>query len=808
MSYPCGGRNGRTLPSSNRIAPPLTLCYQHRDPTPGRLLRKKATTSATTKPALTRGEVTRGLRAFVTAGGLWGAWGQTIGIGTAAFTGFALHLGADDSFIALMTSVAQLLVLSQLLSPLLSARVRNRKRLIVGAGCCEVFFRALPLAIPLLLAPHLHLGALVALVSLSLFFGYGISPFYGAWIASTVPEKTRARFTSRQTIISTIGAMVSGFLVGQFLDLFPEGGKQPGFIYVMAGGAVFGWLGYLALSRAPYPKHDASTGSSASLSALIQPFRDASFRRAVVFYGMWVFCLGLDGPFYSIFMLDRLRLSYTEISIYNALFMATSIAGYRTWSGLVDRFGSKAVLQILLVPASLLPLLWIFNRPDSHYLVPVAMVFSGILLSGITVSITPMVYGLLPDGDQKAFYLASWSVVGLVGALGPLVGSYLARVLRDVHTEIFDFPVGNLQLIFLIGVAARLAPIVALNFVRDAKSVPSSGLLSQMLRGNLLSYAYNTIVYGLATSADSRARAAYAMGRSGNPLAIEQLVQALVDASPKVRRSAARALGETGSASATGALVRELLNGESDIRSEAAEALGRLGHAEGIDPLIDALEDSDPRVRISAISGLAATRDEEVHEALFWHFSSGFDRLTFPTLVDALGERGDKRIVEPALKHLGDFHSAAVRMQLLNGVCRALGAGDQFYRLLSQDDTARVGAITSVIKRAASTLRGSHNLIPECRDALRQPCQDIVRAYEDDDVEATLEAIRQIVRLVRDGVSAQHGKAREVLSVYVAILAINTFLASQAREDLPVAQEIFLAVCLDRMARLVKAIKV
>ena len=759
------------------------------------------------RPALTRGEVTRGLRAFVTASGLWSVWVQTIGIGTAAFTGFALHLGADDSFIAVMTSVAQFLVVSQLLSPLLSARLGNKKRLIVGAGCCEVLFRSLPLAIPLLLAPYLQLGALVVLVSVSLFFGYGVSPFYSAWIASTVPEKIRARFTSRQTIVSTAVAMVAGFLVGQFLDLFPEESKQQGFICVIAGGALFGWLGYLAVYRAPYPKDDGATASSASLSALVEPFKDASFRRAVIFYGLWVFCLGLDGPFYSIFMLDRLHLSYTEISIYSACFMTTSITGYRIWSGLVDRFGSKAVLQILLVPTSLIPLLWVFNRPESHFLVPVAMALSGILLSGITVSITPMVYGLLPDGAKKTFYLASWSVVSLVGALGPLVGSFLARLLRDVDVEILGFPLGNLQLIFVISVAARLAPIPALNFVRDAKSVSSSGLLSQMLRGNLLSYAYNTTVYGLTTSADSRARAAYGMGRSGNPLAVEQLMQALVDASPKVRRSAAKALGETGSASATGALIRELLDGESDIRSEAAEALGRLGHTEGINPLIDALEDGDPRVRISAISGLAATNNGEVHELLFWHFGSAFDRLTFPTLVDALSERGDKRIVYPALQHLRDFRPPAVRLQLLNGVCRVLGAGDQFYGLLSHEDTRRVAAITRLIKRAVSTLRDSRNLVSGCRADLRQPGQDLVQAYEDDDVERMLEAVRQIVRLVRDGLSVEHGQAKQVLSVYLVILAINAFLASEAREDLPVAQEVFLAVCLNRMAKQVKDIK-
>ena len=50
-------------------------------------------------PSLSRGQVHRALNSFVATSGLWGAWGQTCGLGTAAFTGFALHLGTDGSFI-------------------------------------------------------------------------------------------------------------------------------------------------------------------------------------------------------------------------------------------------------------------------------------------------------------------------------------------------------------------------------------------------------------------------------------------------------------------------------------------------------------------------------------------------------------------------------------------------------------------------------------------------------------------------------------------------------------------------------------
>ncbi len=169
------------------------------------------------------------------------------------------------------------------------------------------------------------------------------------------------------------------------------------------------------------------------------------------------------------------------------------------------------------------------------------------------------------------------------------------HALRDVSFHIEGFRFGHLQIIILLSAVARIPSILLLGLVSDRSSISSRHLLSHLFRGNLLSYTFNTAVYTMARQEQRRARAALALARSGSPLAIEQLMQALADASPVVRRSAARALGETGSAEATDSLVRELLDGESDIRSEAAEALGRLGHEGGIDQLLEALEDGDPR---------------------------------------------------------------------------------------------------------------------------------------------------------------------------------------------------------------------
>ncbi|MFT5086491.1 MAG: HEAT repeat protein/Na+/melibiose symporter-like transporter [Planctomycetota bacterium] len=757
---------------------------------------------------LSRGQTNRAMRSFIVTSGLWGAWGQALGIGTAAFTGFALHLGADESFIALFTSLAYVLALTQLLAPFLNARIQRKKRFIISFGLVEILLRGSLVIIPFAFPPDLRLAAMVGLIGASLLSAYSVSPFYGTWVSNAVPEQIRARFTSRQTILATITAMIAGFVIGQFIDLFEGSDKEIGFLWVFGIGSLFGFLGYINLARAPFPKEQPTGEDRPGLADLITPFRDANFRRAALFFGSWTFALGLSGPLYSVFMLDRLKISYTEISIFNAFFMVTSIAGYRIWAGLIDRFGSKAVLQILVVPAGLIPFVWVFNAPGTYYLVPVALVLSGICFSGIGVGASPLVYSLLPQGEKRTLYLASWSVsVSLMGALGPLIGGVLAHRLQDVHFQALGIPIGNLQIIFAISALASIVPMFLLRRVSDSKATSSRDLISQMRRGNLLSYAYNATIFNLANAETTRARAAEALGRSGNPLAIEQLVQALADASPKVRSSAARALGESGADNAVEPLLRELLDGSSDIRSEAAEALGRLGNLSSVDPLVDALEDDDLRVRISAIRGLGNIPGDEVHELLFWHFGSDFNSQTFPTLVDVLSARGDQRIVKPTLERLDSFRSSAVRLQLLNGVCRALGADDQFYRLLSQEDTRRVDSIGRLLKETSADLQNASGLAEAQRLTLAEHCSSLVQAYEDEEVVVMRSTALSIIRTVRDGFTAESGQAYEVLSLYIIIVAINSFLASAEHEDMAVAQEIFLSVCLSRLGKLAATIR-
>ncbi|MBT5875256.1 MAG: hypothetical protein HOH43_17685, partial [Candidatus Latescibacteria bacterium] len=168
--------------------------------------------------ALSRGEVNRALRAFTVAGGLWGAWGQMLGIGTVVFTGFVLSIGGEASDIAFFTSIAYIVAPIQLIASLGSRWIRNKKRWVAFNGLFEALFRGILIAIPFLFVPALHLKVLSICLALGLIAGYLYTPFYSGWLADTVPSTIRARFTSRQTIVSQVCGVVAGISAGWFVD--------------------------------------------------------------------------------------------------------------------------------------------------------------------------------------------------------------------------------------------------------------------------------------------------------------------------------------------------------------------------------------------------------------------------------------------------------------------------------------------------------------------------------------------------------------------------------------------------------------
>ncbi|UCF78826.1 MAG: HEAT repeat domain-containing protein [Candidatus Eiseniibacteriota bacterium] len=150
-----------------------------------------------------------------------------------------------------------------------------------------------------------------------------------------------------------------------------------------------------------------------------------------------------------------------------------------------------------------------------------------------------------------------------------------------------------------------------------------------------------------------RSRAAEALGRIQDSLAIEHLVRSLKDASPDVRSSSAFALGQIGSLTASKALRGLLGDKSSEVKTAAVEALGKLKDRKSVKRISRFLRSSDRTLARQAALSLAAIGDSTALSALWraaesedgqtrWRVAYCFERIPHEKSLGALsGLAGD-----------------------------------------------------------------------------------------------------------------------------------------------------------------------
>ncbi len=736
---------------------------------------------------LSRLAVARSLRRFLYNGALWGAYSQLVTVAGPIFTGYALWMGLRESDIAAIASVVALGGLVQPFSFLLARRIRDQKAFVIGVGNLEISLVVSVLLVPFLVdSPGARLVLAAGFILAGTFMGHLVSPLYNSWFSTVLPEEIRARFLGRRMVLVSVSAMAVGYLSGRFLDAMH--GRYLGFVVPYLFAWTVGVGGYWLLVKVPFPPHIKADRGISLGKVLISPLRSPAFGRLLTFYLAWAFAALISNPFYSVFMIRDLRIKYATIGVFNIIYMATTVLGYRFWGDIVEKFGSKPVLQVLMVPRAILPLIWVvLTQGNAHLLLPMIMMLNGLTFSGLTVAVNTLLFGTVPEGRERSAFFASWAFSNsLVASVASGLGGVLARALSPYEVSIGGITLNNIRLIFLFTALLLLMPLYLLRRVSDVKAKPAAYLLGQVLRGNPFAFAYNAFLFSHAKEASRRARAVRAMGRSRNPMAVERLVQAMGDVSPEVRVQAVKGLGETGAEEAVEPLVQELSDEESDVRAEAAEALGKLGHPKGIEPLFRALDSGDVRVQISAVRALGDIGGEEVKERLYRKLRGPFDRLLFPTLVETLGRLGDLRVVEPALEGLRHYRSPVIRLQLLNAACRALGAKDQFYRLLSLEELELAERLYNILEGLRKRFK---NLSQERRARTSEALENLERALEEgrygDMPELALKLAEEL-----DGEG-------EVIHTGLSALKLLCELHREGKTERP---EIFSVVCISRLA--------
>ncbi len=678
--------------------------------------------------------------------------------------GFIQRLGGSDAWINLLAAIPSLLGVLQIPGAILGRSFSGYKRFVLPGGLLWRIFYVALVFLPLLpLGDRLKLFLLAGCVAVAAAAVLFVNPIYNDWLAELVPSSARGWYFGRRHVIASAVGAVAGFIGGIVLDAF-RGADMPdqGFSTVFGLGIACAAVSFLAFVRMKdVPRENpVREPPLRALKSMAVPWRDANFRSVLVFLAVFTLGQAFAGNLFSAFALESLEMSFTVLQLAAGAHALGTVMFTPIWGYLADKYGNRPMLFLFCIGITLTPAMWLFCFPgrdleNALILVP-GHVFSGAMWGGALLCQLNLMLATA-DKDDRASYLGlGLALQAVVGGLAPLAGGELMTHLRGAMDAANAY-----KAIFVAAMGFRFAAIVSLLPVREPGSIRIREALRHLRKVTPKGYAALRLL-ARSESPERRESAIRSAGIEKMSMASDEVIAALHDPSPGVRREAAAALASLGDLRAVDALLHQLADHadlveeemietlgmlrderaaeplldqlrspRANLRRTAAVALGRIGSPVAIPPLLEAAGDpSDPdlqRASLQALRKLRATESVEVAARALLDPKPSV-RIAAAELVSelgmaeaahalreslerfrdeaesevayALGAVGEASDIPLILSHAARSESVITRRRCLLGVARLLRVEREAYRLLMAEGFARDGALLETLKPA------------------------------------------------------------------------------------------------------------
>ena len=340
-------------------------------------------------------------------------------------TGFALALGASSTTIGVLAGVPFMVKLSQLY---LSWRIERlghwRRSALEGALLSRAALLIAALA-PLVVGPGAGAWVLVAVIAASALGATIFEMAFQTWMAELIPERSRGEFWGRRARVAGIAGLVASLVAAFGVDRAGHDGAPTlsEFAIVISVGAIAGLLGLAFIRRVPSPRRHRSRVEPISLrNAVSRPLHDLNYRRLLGFVAAWGMAGGIVAPFFAVYMLEQLRLSFLTVTILTSLTAGTISLVQLHWGRLGDHFGSKTVLRAGTYVIAIVPFLWLLTKPGRTWLVVIIQLLAGFGWGAYHLSLTNLVLKLAPPNGRPSYLATFGATQGLAEALAPVLG--------------------------------------------------------------------------------------------------------------------------------------------------------------------------------------------------------------------------------------------------------------------------------------------------------------------------------------------------------------------------------------------------
>jgi MFS family permease len=424
---------------------------------------------------LSHAEKQEGQKRMIQEGAFWSVMNSITIPGGIVLTAFALYLGADVFVIGLLTALPLLAALLQLWTPQLVNTFGSRKAVAVNTlGPARLLLIPLvALALGAVIWPNL--AAVWLILFLLLLTAHSGLTAIGAtawlsWATTVIPlEKRAVYFARRNTIIGVVG-LVAALLTGFFLDWWTEPAltatghrTHPGaYVVLFIIAATAGIISTGALRRTPDLTKPARPPARPSFKASLKAtWQLVELRRYLMFRAAWLFAVGIVGPYYAVYMLENLKLSFTELFFLQNVGALAGLAAFPLWGRLLDKFGCSRILFWTSWLKVIYVMLWAFVVPGDPFW-PLVLIYLTLAIdSGNNLASGNLLMNLLPSGTQNVGYFSIFTAVtSLVSAIGPFLAGILIGLIANAALPVLGVGMGAIQLMFLLSGLLRAISMI------------------------------------------------------------------------------------------------------------------------------------------------------------------------------------------------------------------------------------------------------------------------------------------------------------------------------------------------------------
>ena len=389
-----------------------------------------------------------------------------------ALTGFTRMLGANDFVYSVIMAMPVLGAIVQVFISYMMVNSGKRKTLFLIAGFIHRPLWFVIALNPFLLQPERTKAAIVVviiLIAISSVANSVVGMAFNSWMGSLVPVEIKGRFFSRRTMIYTISGGLAALLAGILLDSIQG---FSGYAVVLIIAAILGTADIVIFFWIKDPPMETPSEKQSFGKLFMEPFRDNNYLKYILFVSFWYFSVNISGPFFNVYMIEEIKMSYLTISLFTQVASnLTTIFSIRIWGNLADKYGSKPVMLLCCSSLFIIPLVWLFVTPQTIWVVLIIGIFSGLFWPGFEMTALNQSIWLAPE-KNRSIYIANYTlVVMLIGtAAAFLCGGAFMQFTRAAFPEsglqLFGgLTIGGYQLLFLLSGLFRL--LVILLFFRS-----------------------------------------------------------------------------------------------------------------------------------------------------------------------------------------------------------------------------------------------------------------------------------------------------------------------------------------------------